>query len=352
MYKGKDIPIGGRMIGEAHPTFIIAEAGVNHNGSLDTAIELVKVAKRCNADCVKFQTFKADRGAVFNAPKADYQVKVTDPNESQIAMLKKLELPKDAYQEIMKVCREEDILFMSTPYNPEDADFLASLNVSAFKLASITAAEPKFAKYVAQKGKPVILSTGMATLGEVEETVAAMRETGNEDLILLQCTTNYPSQEEDCNLLAMQTMREALNIAVGYSDHTSNEIASIISVALGAKVIEKHLTLNKNLPGPDQSTSFEPEEFLNLVKSIRNAEKVLGSSRKEPCEIEKINAVGMRRSIVSNNNIDVGTTIVESMLAFKRPATGLSPKFYDYVVGKKTKKEILADSQIKFSDLE
>ena len=352
MYKGKDISIGGRMIGEGHPTFIIAEAGVNHNGDLNTAIELVKVAKRCNADCVKFQTFKAARVAIFQAPKADYQVKVTDPNESQIEMLKKLELPHDSYREIIKVCREEDIVFMSTPYNPEDADFLANLNVSAFKLASISASEPQFAKYVAQKGKPVILSTGMATLGEVEETVAAIRETGNEDLILLQCTTNYPSREEDCNLLAMQTMREALNINVGYSDHTQTDIASIMSVALGAQVIEKHLTLNKKLPGPDQSTSLEPDEFSNLVESIRNAEKVLGSSRKQPCEIEKKNALGMRRSMVANNNIAAGCTIDKNMLVLKRPATGLSSKFYDYVVGKKTKREILADSQIKFSDLE
>ena len=352
MYKGKDISIGGQMIGPGHPTFIIAEAGVNHNGNLGTAIELVKEAKRCNADCVKFQTFKADQVAVSNAPKASYQLKTTDPNESQVEMLKNLELPSEGYRKLIQFSKEQGIILISTPYNEDDIDFLDELGIQAFKLASMHAVEPNIIKHVAKKGKPLILSTGMATLSELEEAVNTFREVGNNQLVLLQCTTNYPSRLEDANLLAMETMRDAFDIMVGYSDHTQNDTACIASVALGATVIEKHFTLDKKLSGPDQSTSYEPEEFSRLVEGIRNAEKVLGSASKEPCEVEKINALGMRRSIVSNKDISAGTKIVKTMLAFKRPATGLSPKFYDYVVGKKTKKEILADSQIKLSDLE
>jgi N,N'-diacetyllegionaminate synthase len=348
----KMLCIGDKKISSAHSVFIIAEAGVNHNGDINLAKQLIKKAKECGADCIKFQTFKAKQVATINAAKASYQLKTTDPKESQIEMLEKLELPAESYLELIQFSKEQGIIFLSTPYNEEDIDFLDDLGVQAFKLASMHAVEPKIIKHVASKGKPMILSTGMATLGEVDEAVKLFREAGNEQLVLLQCTTNYPSRLEDANLLSMQTMQNAFDVLVGYSDHTEDDTACIMSVALGASVIEKHLTLNKNLPGPDQSTSYEPLEFNRLVKSIRNAEKVLGSARKEPCEIEKINASGMRRSLVSRKNIPAGTEITENMLAFKRPATGLSPKFYDYVVGKKTKKEILADCQIKLSDIE
>ena len=348
----REIKIDNYLIGKTSPCFIIAEAGVNHNGDLAMAMELVRQAKHCGADCVKFQTFKAERVVTKEAPKAEYQLKTTDAKESQIDMLKKLEMAEEFYRGILQCCQENEIIFLSTPYNVEDVDFLDSLGVPAFKLASISAAEPWLAAYTAKKGKPVILSTGMATIGEVDETVRAIKETGNEQLILLQCTTNYPSRLEDANLLAMQTMHIAFGLQIGYSDHTQDDTACIVSVALGAKVIEKHFTLDRTLPGPDQSSSYDPEEFFRLVESIRNAEKVLGSSRKEPCEIEKINSVGMRRSLVSKIDIPAGIGINENMLTFKRPAIGLSPKYMDNFAGKKTLKNIPADSLIKWTDFE
>jgi len=338
-------------IGGDANVFIIAEAGVNHNGDVELAKQLIREAARCGADCVKFQTFKADRIITEDAPKAHYQLKTTPPEESQFTMLKNLEMPMDAYKEIIECCNKEGVLFISTPYNVEDVDFLDELGVSAFKLASIHVAEPWFARYTAKKGKPIILSTGMATLGEVDEVVRAIRETGNDNLILLQCTTNYPSRLEDANLLSMQTMAKAFNLTVGYSDHTQGNIASVVSVGLGAKVIEKHFTLDKSLPGPDQSTSAEPDEFSQLVKDIRNAEMVLGSSLKEPCDIEKKNAHGMRRSIVAKCNIKAGSTITEEMLTFKRPFTDLSPKYFNDFIGHQAEKDIPADAFIQWSDI-
>jgi len=338
--------IGKRSIGRGQPVFIIAEAGVNHNGDINLARQLVLEAKKCGADCVKFQTFKAERVVTKDAPKANYQMKTTDPGESQLEMLKNCELKPEFHRELIELCDREAIIFLSTPYNIEDVDFLDGLDVEAFKLASIHAAEPYFGRYVAEKGKPIILSTGMATQGEVDEAVRSIRETGNEGLVLLQCSTNYPSRLEDANLRAMRTMRDAFGALVGYSDHTQNDTACIAAVALGAKVIEKHFTLNKTLPGPDQSSSADPEEFARLVRNIRNVEKTLGSARKEPCEIEKKNVVGMRRSIVARCDISNGTVIAENMLTCKRPSTGLSPKYMDYIVGKKAADNIRKDEFI------
>jgi len=345
------VKIGNFTIGPGSQCFIIAEAGVNHNGDINLAKQLIKKAKECGADCIKFQTFKAEHVASANAPKASYQLKTTDPKESQIKMLKKLELPSESYGELIQFSKEQGIIFLSTPYNLDDVNFLDELGVQAFKLASMHAVEPNIIKHVARKGKPLILSTGMATLGEIDEAVKLFRETGNEQLVLLQCTTNYPSRQEDANLLSMRTMRDAFDVLVGYSDHTQDDTACIVSVALGATVIEKHFTLDKNLPGPDQSTSYEPKEFSRLIGVIRNAEKVLGSASKEPCEMEKINTAGMRRSLVSKKNIPAGTEITENMLTCKRPATGLSPRYIDYVVGKKARKDIPADSLIQWTYL-
>lgn len=348
----KILNIGEKLIGTEQEVFIIAEAGVNHNGDINLAKGLIKKAKECGADCIKFQTFKAGNVASTNAPKAKYQLETTDPKESQIEMLEKLELPIQVYSELIQFSKEQNIIFLSTPYNEEDADVLDKLELPAFKLASMHAVEPNIIKHVAQKGKPVILSTGMTSLGEIDAAVNSFRETGNNQLVLLQCTTNYPSRLEDANLLSMQTMRHAFNLLVGYSDHTQNDTACIVSVALGAKVIEKHFTLDKNLPGPDQSTSYEPKEFSRLIKSIRDAEKVLGLATKFPSKFEKINSLGMRRSIVAKTNISAGVEIKNNMLTLKRPATGLPPKYFDTLLGKKTRKDISADSFIKWTDFE
>jgi len=346
-----EIIIGDSIIDKGKPCFIIAEAGVNHNGDVGMAKELVQAAKESGADCIKFQTFKAERITRHNAPKAKYQLKTTDPSESQIDMLKKMEMPEHAYYEIVECCKKNKIIFLSTPYSKEDVDFLNILGVPAFKLASISVVEPWFAAYTASKGKPVILSTGMATIQEIGITVNEISKTGNKQLILLQCTTNYPSRYEDANLLAMQTMQKEFELLVGYSDHTQDDTACIVSIALGALVIEKHFTLDKTLAGPDQSTSANPDEFARLVSNIRKAETVLGSKKKEPCAIEKQNLLGMRRSIVAKKFISKGTVINEEMLTFKRPATGINPSLFEKIVGRKAKININEDSFIKFSDL-
>ena len=345
------ISIEGHLIGYGQPIFIIAEIGVNHNGDVNFAKKMICKAAECGADCVKFQTFKAKDVVTKDAPKAHYQLETTPSDESQIAMLKKLEMPFDAYPDLIKCCSDNGVVFMSTPYNPEDVDMLDDLGVPVFKLASIHAAEPLFAGYTAKKGKPIILSTGMATLAEVDESVAAIRKAGNNDIILLQCTTNYPSRYEDANLLSMQTMKSAFKTIVGYSDHTVDDTACIVSVGLGAKVIEKHFTLDKTLPGPDQSTSASPAEFKRLVENIRKAEQIMGSGIKVPCDIEKQNAVGMRRSIVAKVNIPIGTVLEASMFAFKRPATGISPKYLEQLLGKTAQKNIIVDSLAKWSDI-
>ena len=345
------ITIEERKIGENQPVFIIAEVGVNHNGDIKLAKKLIREAARCGADCVKFQTFKAERIVTKNAPKAHYQLKTTSSEESQLEMLQKLELETKAYKGIIECCHEEDVVFMSTPYSVEDVDFLDELGVSAYKLASIHAVEPWFARYVATKNKPIILSTGMATLNEIDETVRTIKETGNKDIILLQCTTNYPSRLEDTNLLSMKTMAQAFNVTVGYSDHTQGDTACIVSVGLDSKVIEKHFTLDNSLPGPDQSTSSEPADFSRLIKNIREAEKVLGSEVKEPCEIEKKNVYGMRRSIVAKKDINEGDLIIENMLTFKRPSSGLSPKNIDAILGTYAQKNISMDTLIQWTDI-
>lgn len=321
-------------MGEGSPVFIIAEAGVNHNGNPDIAHELIRKAAAAGVQCVKFQTFKSERVVANDAPKAAYQLITTDPKESQLDMLQKLELPLEAYSSLMACAAENNIVMISTPYNREDVDFLDRIGISAFKLASIHLVEPFFLKYVAQKGKPIILSTGMGTMEEVKTAVDAILETGNDQLVLLQCTTQYPSRIEDANLRAMQSMQEACNVAVGYSDHTQGNTACIGAVALGACMIEKHFTLDPEMEGPDHSTSVDPRGLKELVEVIRDAEMMLGSGNKVPCEVEKKNAPGMRRSIYTKTNIEAGQVITEDMLTFKRPGTGLAPIYMDRLIGR------------------
>ena len=346
------IEFGKFVVGNKSPAFIIAEVGVNHNGDLNLAKELIYKAAECGANCVKFQTFKAERVVLADAPKAHYQLKTTDAEESQLQMLKNLELDRAFYEEVIDCCDRAGVFFMSTPYNEEDLEFLEDLNVEAYKLASIHASEPSFASQVASTGKPVILSTGMATLAEIDQTLRAIRHTGNNKVILLQCTTNYPSNLEDTNLLAMQSMSDVFGVLAGYSDHTIGEVACIASIALGAKVIEKHFTIDKSLPGPDHTSSSEPDEFANLVEKIKQTEKCLGSSYKHPCDVEIKNAVGMRRSIVAKKHIPVGTELMNEHLIFKRPGTGLSPVLISEILGKKTRNEVATDQLINWSDLE
>ncbi|MEO9873141.1 N-acetylneuraminate synthase [Ekhidna sp.] len=340
-----NIRIGDKLIGKGQPAFIIAEAGVNHNGDVALALNLIKEAKKAGADCVKFQTFKADRIVTQTSPKASYQLKTTDKDESQFDMLKQLELSLEDYDLILQECERQNILFLSTPYNEEDADFLNNLGVKAFKVASGQFVEYPFLKYLASFGKPLILSTGMCTEEEVIQTMEFLRGVDSE-IILLQCTTNYPSLIEDSNINAMVSMGRNLNVTIGYSDHVTNNYACFSAVALGARVIEKHFTLDTSMPGPDHSSSLNPEQFKELVEGVRQVEKSLGLETKSPTEAEKKNTYGMRRSMIVNKDLRKGHTLGEDDIGFKRPMNGLSPTKYYEVIGKELACDIKTDEPI------
>ena len=332
--------------------FIIAEAGVNHNGQLDLAFQLVDKAVEIGADCVKFQTFKTENIVTKTSPKANYQMLVTDKSESQFDMLKKLELQKEDFKKIKAYCTQKGIQFLSTPYNPEDADLLNDLGVEAFKIASGQLVELPFLKHVARFGKQVIISTGMANLSEVFAAVQAIRSVGNNDIIVLQCNTDYPSKIEDTNIKAMLTMRDAIGVRVGYSDHVPNNYACYAAVALGAEVIEKHFTLDKKMEGPDHSCSLEPAEFKELIQGVRNVEKCLGTGIKTPSQSEINNTYGMRRSLVARTDLESGTVLDEKHFGFKRPANGLSPNYLETLIGKKLKKDMAQDEAFTFDSID
>jgi N-acetylneuraminate synthase/N,N'-diacetyllegionaminate synthase len=345
------ITIGGRPVGAGYPAYIIAEAGVNHNGSVELAHKLVDAARKGGADCVKFQTFKAERVATPEAPKAPYQLEVTDRAESQIDMLRALELTETAYPALIAACAKAELAFMSTPYNEEDVDFLMRVGVPAFKLASIHAVEPSLLRYTAATGKPLILSTGMCSMTEVRAAVAAVQNTGNRNLVLLQCTTNYPSPISDANLRAMLTMRDELGVLIGYSDHTQSDNACIAAIALGACVIEKHLTLDKSMPGPDQPTSLEPFEMKRLTRAIRETESALGDGVKQPAANEVRNIGNMRRGIVARRDIAKGHVIAAADLILKRPRSEVPPAAWDDIVGARAASDIPAGHALKWTDV-
>lgn len=346
------IDFGERRVGSGQPVFVIAEAGVNHNGRIDLALKLVEAAHQAGADCVKFQTFSAERVAIGSAGRAPYQIETTRSTASQHSMLKALELPVEAYPELLAACREHGLVFLSTPYSTEDAAFLDTLDVSAFKVASAQIVELSFLADLARTKKPIVLSTGMATLGEIDVAVQAIRAEGNESIVLLQCTTNYPSRVDDANLRVLDVLRDSFGVHVGYSDHTESPACCVAAVALGAVVIEKHLTLDKNLAGPDHQASADPREFRELVDLVRQTERAMGSSRKEPTAAEAANRPYMRRSIVARVPIERGTVVTADMIAFKRPGTGISPARFAEVVGSKTRAALEPDHIFEWSDLE
>jgi N,N'-diacetyllegionaminate synthase len=343
-----DIKIGRNIIGKEKPVYIIAEAGVNHNGDLDIALKLIRSAKKIGANCVKFQTFKADAVVTRDAPKAEYQLKVTNQKETQYEMLKALELSFESYQIILEECKTVGIDFLSTPYNQDDVDFLIELGVKAFKIASGQLIELDFLKYVANKKLPIILSTGMGKLSEVASAVEVIRETGNDEIILLQCVTNYPADIQDANVRAMPAMGNALNVIYGYSDHVPSNYATYAAVALGAKVIEKHFTLDTDMKGPDHSSSLNVNDFQELIFGIRSVENSLGNSNKKPTEVEIANSKGMRRSIVFACDLPKGTVLNKNHFTFKRPSIGLKPGLLEHFVGKSTLTSVTKDTFLNF----
>ena len=344
------IKIDGKTVGEGYPCFIIAEAGVNHNGSVELAKKLINTAKEAEVDAVKFQTFKAKYVAIKNAEKAEYQ-KETTGECSQYDMIKKLELTEEDFKELAGYAKKKDVIFLSSPFDKESVDLLDEINVPAYKVASGEMTNLSLLKCIAKKEKTIILSTGMATLGEIKEALKIIRNEGVEDIILLHCVSNYPTKIEDANLKAMETLKQAFKIPVGFSDHTLGITAPIAAVALGACIIEKHFTRDKNLPGPDHKASLEPDELKDMVMAIRDVEKALGTGIKRPTtEEEEIKKV-VRRSIVAMVDISKGRTITEDMLDFKRPGTGIEPKYIDMIVGKKAKEDIRKDEIVTWKTI-
>ena len=331
--------------------FIIAEAGVNHNGSIDTAKQLVDAAARAGADFVKFQSFKADKLVSKTAQKAAYQQKNTGSEDtSQYTMLKQLELSVDMHHELMHYCKEKGIAFFSTAFDTEGINFLHQLGFERFKVPSGEITNYPYLKRLAELKLPVILSTGMADLGEIEDALQVLTSEGLDRaaITVLHCNTEYPTPMQDVNLKAMLTIQQAFGVKVGYSDHTLGIEVPIAAVALGATVIEKHFTLDRNLPGPDHRASLEPEELKAMVKAIRNIELAVGGhGRKEPSSSEKPNIPIGRKSIHAAHHLKAGHILSEEDLVCLRPASGISPMRWNEVIGNKLNIDIDQFTPIK-----
>lgn len=345
----KKVRVDGRAVGEGEPCFIIAEAGVNHNGDIKLAKKLIDIAKEAGADAVKFQTFRAEEVVTTDAKKAKYQRDTTDTKESQFDMIKKLELTKREFKELFDYARKKGIIFLSSAFDRGSVDLLNELGVPAFKIPSGEITNFPLLKHVACKKKPIILSTGMSTLGEIEEALKVIREEGTEEIVLLHCVSSYPAKVEDMNVKTMETLRYAFKLPVGLSDHTLGITIAIAAVALGACVIEKHFTLDKNLPGPDHRASLEPGELKEMVKALRDVERALGDGVKQPTVGEEENKKVIRRSIVAKLDIPKGAIITEEMLTIKRPGSGIEPKHINMIVGRKAKEHIKSEEFITFA---
>ena len=327
-------------------TFIIAEAGVNHNGSMVLAKKLVDAAYDAGADAVKFQTFKAVNVVSKSAQKADYQKRAAKTDESQLEMLEKLELSYNDFTELKNYCMEKGISFLSTAFDLESIDFLESLDIPAFKIPSGEITNLPYLIKIASTGKPVILSTGMSDLDEVASAIKVLREHGAGPLTLLHCNTQYPTPFEDANLKAMLTLKEQFGAAVGYSDHTLGIEAPIAAAALGAAVLEKHLTLDKGMEGPDHRASLDPQELKAMVTSIRNIEAALGDGVKIPSASEKKNIEAARKSIVAKRNIAEGEIFTRDNLTVKRPGNGISPMRWFEILGRSAGRDFYEDELI------
>ena len=339
-----------RAVGDGEPCFIIAEAGVNHDGMLDKALALVDAAVAAKADAVKFQTFKPELLAAPDAQKAAYQKQTSGAEESQLEMLTRLALSFEDFAFIKHRCDENGIIFLSTPFDYESADFLDGLGMAGFKVPSGELVNLPFLAHIGAKKKPAILSTGMGSMEEVESAVAVLERSGCAELAILQCVSNYPAAAGDANLRAMQTLAQ-LGHCVGYSDHTMGIEVALASVALGAKVLEKHFTLDCDAEGPDHRCSLEPQELNALVEGVRNVEASLGDGRKKAASSERDTALAARRSLFVRQPLAAGATIRAEDLEALRPGDGLSPsRFYD-VVGRRTRRALPARHKLTLDDL-
>ncbi|WP_407370242.1 N-acetylneuraminate synthase [Carnobacterium sp.] len=328
--------------------FIIAEAGVNHNGSIELAKKLIGKGAEAGVDAVKFQSFKASKLVTVKAKKADYQIaNIGSNDENQFDMIKKLELDYDKHQELMDYANSKGVMFLSSAFDLESIDLLVDLDLSVFKIPSGEITNLPYLRKTAQTKKPIILSTGMATLGEIEAALEVLKDNGTTDVTVLHCNTEYPTPMSDVNLTAMNTMKDAFKVKVGYSDHTLGIEIPIAAVALGAVMIEKHFTLDKTMEGPDHKASLEPDELKKMVKSIRNIEVALGTGVKIPTESERKNKPIARKSIVAKAPVRTGETFSEENLEIKRPGTGISPMLWDEIIGSKATRDYQEDELIE-----
>lgn len=346
------IKINKHIIGYGQSCFIVAEMGINHNGNINLAKKMIDMAKDCGIDAIKFQTFKAEE--FISNPNETYTYKSQGKlvTESMLEMFRRCEFSEKGWKDIFNYCKKNNIICFSSPENPSDLDFLLRVtDLPIIKVGSADLINLELLKYYASKNKPMIISTGMAFISEIEDAVNVIRREGNNDLIVLHCVSSYPSEPKEVNLKKMLTIRQAFDVIVGFSDHTIGNMAAIAAVALGAKVIEKHFTLDKNLPGPDHWFSSDPKELSQLIQAVRYAEKSLGSCIVKPTPKEMEMRKIARRSIVATRDIIAGEKIARNMIEFKRPGTGLPPKFLKYILNKKVCKKIKKNQLITFQEI-
>ncbi len=329
---------------------IIAEAGVNHNGKLNLAQKMIDVASEAKVDFIKFQTFKGENVISRYAPKAEYQIQQTGKEESQLDMVKKLELSEEEHKILYDYCIQKHIQYLSTPFDLESIDQLVRLKLDTIKIPSGEITNLPYLRKIGGLNKKLIISTGMATLGEIETAISILEKSGTnlQNICLLHCTTEYPAPIEDTNLRAIITLKQAFGLPVGYSDHTLGIEVAIAAVALGATVIEKHFTLDKKMEGPDHKASLEPNELIQLVKAIRNIEKALGNGIKKPSDSEIKNIPIARKSIVAKKNITKGEVFTQENLTVKRPGNGISPMMWDMILGKTASRDFKEDELIEW----
>ena len=344
--------ISRRVIGEGKPCFIIAEAGVNHNGDLEKAKALITAAKQAGADAIKFQAFKTENLVIQSAEKVQYQIENTGDNETQYSMLKKLELSEADFRELSIYASCSNLIFLSSVFDAESVDMLERLNIPAYKVGSGELTNHPLLVYIAKKKKPMIISTGMSTLDEIDEAYELVKNHGCPEIALIHCVSNYPSPVSDANLKVMQTLQKRFQIPVGYSDHTTSLILPSTAVAIGATIVEKHLTLDHKLPGPDHKASLDPDEFKRMVDNIREVESALGDGEKRLLKAEIPIQRAARKSVVAKVDILKGTLITFEMLDIKRPGTGIQPKQLKEVAGRRARRNIPKNTLLKWTYLE
>ena len=337
---------------ESGPSYIIAEIGVNFNGNVELARKMIDAAREAGADAVKFQTFTAESLVTQGTPKVLYQEETTNVTETHYEMIRKLEFKREDHKPIMDYCAKSGIEFISTPYDVDSAKFLKELGVEVFKTASADLVDLPLQEYLAQNADYCLVSVGMATLGEVEDAVNLYRKYKNENVVLLHCVANYPCSDESLNLRVLQTLKRTFGMHIGYSDHSIGPLAASLSTALGARVFEKHFTIDRELPGPDHKASVTPDEFKEMVQQIRRAELMLGSSVKKCQDEERQMSQVSRKSIVVNRELPSGAQIKREDLTTKRPGTGIPSSRFNEVIGKKTRSALKRDHVLLFTDLE